>query len=113
MDQAALVTSMKWLAAFAIFSYLLMFGLVFNGSGDSDGLARSNRLGSLMSRSLIALGFAGSTAYWLWSIERNDMWRHGAPPVHYLLTLYGPYLIGYAAVGWLIATFIVPSRTRA
>jgi hypothetical protein len=55
-------------------------------------LAR-NRIGHLVCRSLIAIGCAVSTGYWLWRLDRYDVWRHGAPSARHLLSVHAPQVL--------------------
>lgn len=61
----------------------------------------------------LALAFASATAFSLWRIEWFDVWRHGMPPVKYMLLAYGPYLAAFAFIGWTVGRFIVRLPKRA
>ena len=52
-------------------------------------------------RSILAIAFAGGTAYAIYHIEWFDVWRHGMPPADQLL-VYAGYMIAFGALGWVI-----------
>lgn len=104
---------MRWLEVVSFFSFLLVTALVYNAPLILIVRLARNRLGRLVSRSLIATGFAVSIGYWLWRVEWNDVWRHGVPPASYLFSVYVPYLAGFAAAGWVVGTLIAPTSSRS
>lgn len=104
--------AMRWLAAVPFFSFLLLTGFVYNAPLIVIVWLARNRLGRIASRCLIATGFAVSIGYWLWRVEWYDIWRHGVPAGHYLLSACAPYLAVAAAVGWLVGSFIAPTSSR-
>ena len=59
-------------------------------------------------RLLLALTFASATFYTLYRVEWFDVWRHGVPPVAYMLTGYGPYVSLAACAGWLTSYGVMP-----
>jgi hypothetical protein len=62
-------------------------------------------------RSLIAASFGASAGYMLWRIEWFDIWRHGTPPLSYLVG-YVPYIGAFAAIRWLLAGAVLGRPTR-
>jgi hypothetical protein len=67
-----------------------------------------HRVGRHIGRALVAASFASSTAYMLWRMEWFDVWRHGIPPLSYVI-LYVPYIAAFAAVGWLLGGAVLPA----
>jgi H+/Cl- antiporter ClcA len=59
---------------------------------------------------LLAAAFASVTTYTLWRIEWFDVWRHGVPPLSYLL-IYAVYGSVFGAIGWFLARAILPGRS--
>jgi hypothetical protein len=57
---------------------------------------------------LLVVGFAAAAIYMIWRIEWFDVWRHGVPPVGYMLTAFGPYSASVAAAGWGLGALVVP-----
>jgi hypothetical protein len=102
---------MRWLETLSLFLLVSTMGLLYNAPLILVVYLARHRLGWLLSRSLIATGFSISTGYWLWRVEWNDIWRHGGPSAHYAMVVYGPWLTGSAALGWLAGAIAVP-RTR-
>jgi hypothetical protein len=64
------------------------------------------RIGRTPGRALIAVAFAAGTAYQWWRIEWFDVWRHGTPPLSYLI-VYAPYMIATGTVGWLVGGLLL------
>jgi hypothetical protein len=58
------------------------------------------RLPALAAKLLAAVAFTIGPAYAMWRMEWFDVWRHGTPPLSYVVTAYMPYLACFAAVGW-------------
>jgi hypothetical protein len=56
---------------------------------------------------LLALAFACATAFSLWRMEWFDVWRHGVPPVSYMLAAYSPWLTVFGVLGWITGSLIV------
>jgi hypothetical protein len=96
----------------AFFTYLLITALVYNAPLILVVRITRDRIGPRASRILIATGFAAATGYTLWRVEWYDVWRHGMPSAYYLLSVYVPFLSGYAAVGWLFGTLVAPASSR-
>ena len=59
-------------------------------------------------RGLVALGFAASTAHFLYRMEWFDVWRHGVPPISLILVGYVPWISAVALVGWWLGGLIAP-----
>ena len=57
---------------------------------------------------LLAAAFASVTTYTLWRMEWFDVWRHGVPPLSYLL-VYACYASVFGTIGWFLARTILPS----
>jgi hypothetical protein len=72
------------------------------------GLRR--RLPRQVCAALVGVGFAAAAGYMLWRIEWFDVWRHGMPPIGYLISLYVPYLSVIGAIGYTIGHAIAPKR---
>ena len=62
-------------------------------------------------RGLLALGFAASTAHFIYRMEWFDVWRHGVPPISILLG-YVPWISVVAFVGWFLGGLIAPPTRR-
>ena len=61
--------------------------------------AARRRLAPSVVRGLLAEGFAAAAIYMIWRIEWFDVWRHGVPPVGYMLTAFGPYSAAWPRPG--------------
>ena len=83
--------------------YLLALSLLYNAPLIVVLWIARNRIAPSIARGLAALGFASATAYTLWRLEWFDVWRHGVPPLSYLVTTFVPYLGIFAVLGWLTA----------
>jgi hypothetical protein len=55
-------------------------------------------------KAVAAVAFTIGPAYFLWRMEWFDVWRHGVPPMSYLLVTYVPYLTCFAVAGWWLAS---------
>ena len=55
-------------------------------------------------RVIISVGFAAASAFMLWKFEWFDVWRHGIPPLTYLLLNYIPVVAVTAVIGWCIGS---------
>ena len=42
----------------------------------------------------------------IWRMEWFDVWRHGTPPVGYMLAAFGPYTAALSATGWFLGGLI-------
>jgi hypothetical protein len=74
-------------------------------------LAR-RRVAPTLAKGLLAFGFGAATAYVLIDMEYHDLWRHGLPPVSYLLSLYLPYMLLCGAGGWLLGAMLLRPAHR-
>jgi hypothetical protein len=88
-------------------TFFLVTAVILNSPLILLGFLLRRRVGRGIIRTLLALGFASSPAYWLWRMEWFDVWRHGVPPISYLFG-YLPYVIGFGVVGWFVGRLIVP-----
>ena len=70
-----------------------------------------HRVNPWVARATMAVTFAAPCGYMLYRMEWFDVWRHGIPPVSYFVTAYVPYIGAFAALGWLLAAWVVP-RSR-
>lgn len=61
------------------------------------------RLPALVAKGVSAVAFSVGPAYAMWRMEWFDVWRHGIPPLSYIVSAYTPYLACFAAVGWFAA----------
>ena len=66
-------------------------------------LVAGPRIPPLGAKSLAAAAFMAGPGYALWRLEWFDVWRHGIPPLSFILSAYGPYLAVFAAAGWIAA----------
>ena len=41
-------------------------------------------------------------------MEWFDVWRHGVPPLGYMVQAFGPYTLAVAVVGWFIGSLLTP-----
>lgn len=102
--------------AFNLLNFLTFFlvtAIVVNSPFMIIGLLLRKRVDRRVIRGMLALGFAASTAYWLWRMEWFDVWRHGVPPFGYIITAYFPYTAAFGLFGWFIGGLIArPPRRR-
>jgi hypothetical protein len=68
------------------------------------------RVPELAAKIATALTFCGATAWLLWKMEWFDVWRHGVPPVSYLITGYVPWLATVGTGGWFLAALVMQPR---
>lgn len=80
-------------------SVLVLTALAFNAPLMLAARLARGRVRPLVPKVALAVGFAAATAYRLWSMEWFDVWRHGNPPVTYVLG-YLPWILGFGAAGW-------------
>ena len=93
-----------------IFAFLFFVAILCNAPLMLILWLARDQLGPLVGRSMLAVGFSVTTAYCLWRVEWNDVWRHGILSVRNLCFAYLPYLAVSAVIGWLVATLLVPYR---
>ena len=62
------------------------------------------RISTTAAKLLAAFAFTVGPAYAMWRMEWFDVWRHGVPPLSYLVTAYPPYLVWFAVLGWFAAS---------
>ena len=60
-----------------------------------------HRIRPLASAIVVSMGFAAATAVTIYKVEWFDMFRHGMPPVRYLVR-WLPWVAPYAALGWFM-----------
>ena len=73
-------------------------------------LVARRRISRPVGCALLAAAFASVSTYTLWRIEWFDVWRHGVPPLSYLL-IYACYASVFGAIGWFLARAILPRRS--
>ena len=100
---------MRMITGFLIlYTFLLFTALLYNAPLLLLVLAARRRLAPSVARGLLTAGFAAAAIYMIWRIEWFDVWRHGVPPVGYMLTAFGPYSAAVAAAGWGLGALVVP-----
>ena len=62
-------------------------------------------------RAWFIAGFVLAGCYAVYTMEWFDVWRHGVPPLSFLLQAYAPYVLAFSLLGWLAATWLA-SRVR-
>lgn len=94
-------------------SLLLAAAIVFNVPLLVAARLARKRLRPLVSRLALATGFALAAAYVLWTMEWFDVWRHGVPPLRYVLSAYLPWVAALAVAGWFAGGLILRQRRPA
>jgi hypothetical protein len=69
-----------------------------------------HRMNPITTRVLVAMGFAAASAYFIWRMEWFDVYRHGMPPLTYVLTSIVPYTLIVGLTGWLLGMCITPRQ---
>lgn len=104
---------MQWIPGLlTLFFVLFVAALVLNAPLILVLLLLRNRLDRRYVRVLIAAGFAAASAYFIWRMEWFDMWRHGVPPIGYILRAFVPYTAALAMAGWFVGGLIAPRSAR-
>jgi hypothetical protein len=103
---------MRWILNFLnLFTFFIAFAVVVNVPFLLIAFFLRKRLERRIIRAMLAVGFAFATAYLLWRMEWFDVWRHGIPPVGYIITAYTPYTAALGFIGWFIGGLIArPTR---
>jgi hypothetical protein len=92
-------------------TFFLATAIALNSPLILIGFLLRRRVDRRIIRGMLALGFAASTAYWLWRMEWFDVWRHGVPPISYIINAYLPYTAVFGLVGWF-AGGLIAGRSR-
>jgi hypothetical protein len=104
---------MRWIPALlTLFTVLLVNAIMWSAPLIVLGLLVRRRVGRRYIQAVLALAFAASTAYFIWRMEWFDMWRHGVPPIGYIVTAFGPYTTAVALVGWFLGGLIAGPRKK-
>jgi hypothetical protein len=107
---------MEWIFAFLQF---YMFFIVTAGLVNLPLMLLAvlfrRRVNSRLIQAALAFGFAAWTGYLTWRMEWFDVWRHGIPPVSYIIKLYVPYMAALGLLGWFLGGLITrpPQRELA
>ena len=105
---------MRWIFAFLQF---YMFFIVTAGLVNVPLILLAvlfrKRVDRRLIQAALAFGFAAWTGYLLWRMEWFDVWRHGIPPVGYMLTAYLPYTGALGLLGWFLGGLITRPPRRA
>jgi len=91
--------------------FLLGWGLLLNLPLIAVLVLLRHKLPRQVPRVLLALCWAAGTFYALYRVEWFDVWRHGVPPLGYMLRAYGPYVLLAALVGWAAGRVIAPATS--
>ena len=87
--------------------YMVVMAFVYTAPVIVLVLLGRRRIGRRLASALLMLAFACTTGFSLWRIEWFDVWRHGVPRISYILSAYGPWVMAFASVGWIIGSLIV------
>jgi hypothetical protein len=91
-------------------TFLLATALIFNAPLLIAARLARKRLHPLVPKLTLALGFALATAYRLWEMEWFDVWRHGVPPLRFMLRAYVPWIAALAVAGWFVGGWVLRDR---
>lgn len=98
------------IAGLLMLSGLVASALVLNAPLLIAARLARKRLHPLAPKLALSLGFALATAYRLWEMERFDVWRHGVPPIWFMLRAYLPWIVALAVAGWFVGRLVVRER---
>ena len=87
--------------AFAV-AMIVVVGFPVFGAVTLVAIGLRQRFSRGLLRTWLIAGFLGGAGYGLYKMEWFDVWRHGFPPVSYLLTTFVPYMSAFAVVGYAI-----------
>ncbi len=90
--------------------FLLATALLLNAPLLVAARLTRKRLRPLVPKLTLAIGFAVAAAYALWKMEWFDVWRHGVPPVRYVLRAYLPWIVTLGFAGWFLGGLVVGPR---
>jgi hypothetical protein len=103
---------MRWvLGPLPLLTFLLATALLVNTPVILALFIARRRLSRGAIRGIVAAGFAASTIYMIWRMEWFDVWRHGVPPLTYMIGAFLPYAAVLALAGWGLGALIVPRAT--
>jgi hypothetical protein len=97
-----------WTVPSFLAGFLFMLAVALTWNAPVMIALRLFRVRVVISKAVVALGFAAVTAYMLWKMEWFDVWRHGVPPASYLLVYYAPYITVIGVTGWFLGGLLGP-----
>ena len=90
--------------------FLVAHAVAWNAPLLAAALLLRRRIRRVAIAAALSVGFCAATSWWLWKMEWFDIWRHGFPPVSYLIRVYVPWLLAVGSVGWFIGWRISTRR---
>lgn len=106
MDLAKLLAAPLFFASYLVF--LIGWSMVLNVPVLGLAWVLRHGAGGRRLRQVLPVTFAAGVGYALYRVEWFDVWRHGVPPVTYLIG-YLPFLLVGAAAGWWVARCLTGS----
>jgi hypothetical protein len=95
-----------------LLTFFLATAFVLNAPLMLIGFLLRKRVDRRIIRAVLAVGFAAANAQLLWRMEWFDVWRHGIPPIGYIIAAYLPYTAVFGLLGWFVGGFIAPATRR-
>jgi hypothetical protein len=95
-----------------LLTYLLVTGIVYTLPISLALWWLRRRLSVVAASVSLGVGFAAATAFSFYRFEWFDVWRHGVPPLGYMITEYGPPMVILGAIGAAFGALLVRRKSK-